>query len=392
MGTRAVPVSGVQPELLKWARVSANMTTADVAEKINKEPDDIEAWEAGRGAPSYSQLERLAYEIYKRPLAIFFLPVAPEEPKPRTEFRSLPDADLSLLKRETVLLIRKAHAFQTALDELYQARNPAEHPIWREIRLTTERPVTVQAEHVRTSLGVSIDQVRAESDDDAALKLWRRAIEARGVFVFKDSFKQREISGFCLRHDEFPVIVINNSTTKTRQIFSLVHELAHVLFNRNGISRFDNAGIDDLPPRDRAIERFCNSVAAEVLVPAPDFATAVREWGHNPQEASDEAISVLANRYHVSRSVILRRFLDEQRVTEAFYLQKDREWTAQRERGGRGGDYYSTQGAYLSERFLQDVVSRYSRRLITKTEAADLIGVKPKNFNAFQDLVLRSAT
>jgi transcriptional regulator with XRE-family HTH domain len=282
MGTRAVPVSGVQPELLKWARVSANMTTADVAEKIKKEPDDIEAWEAGRGAPSYSQLERLAYDIYKRPLAIFFLPAAPEEPKPRTEFRSLPDADLSLLKRETVLLIRKAHAFQTALDELYQGRNPAEHPIWREIRLTTERPVTVQAEYLRTSLGVSIDQVRAEPDDDAALKLWRRAVEARGVFVFKDSFKQREISGFCLRHDEFPVIVINNSTTKTRQIFSLVHELAHLLFNRNGISRFDNAGIDDLPPQDRAIERFCNSLAAEVLVPALDFATAVREWGHNP--------------------------------------------------------------------------------------------------------------
>jgi transcriptional regulator with XRE-family HTH domain len=281
-GTRAVPVSGVQPELLKWARVSANMTTADVAEKIKKEPDDIEAWEAGRGAPSYSQLERLAYDIYKRPLAIFFLPAAPEEPKPRTEFRSLPDADLSLLKRETVLLIRKAHAFQTALDELYQGRNPAEHPIWREIRLTTERPVTVQAEYLRTSLGVSIDQVRAEPDDDAALKLWRRAVEARGVFVFKDSFKQREISGFCLRHDEFPVIVINNSTTKTRQIFSLVHELAHLLFNRNGISRFDNAGIDDLPPQDRAIERFCNSLAAEVLVPALDFATAVREWGHNP--------------------------------------------------------------------------------------------------------------
>ncbi len=76
---------------------------------------------------------------------------------------------------------------------------------------------------------------RVATDDDA-LKLWRRAIEAHGVFVFKDSFKQGAISGFCLRHDEFPIILINNSTTKTRQTFSLLHEL-FLLFNRSGISR-----------------------------------------------------------------------------------------------------------------------------------------------------------
>jgi Zn-dependent peptidase ImmA (M78 family)/transcriptional regulator with XRE-family HTH domain len=394
MGARAAPVSGIQPELLKWARESANMTVDEVAKKLNKNVATIEQWEAGNGAPSYPQLERLAYELYKRPLAIFFLPAPPDEPKPRTEFRSLPDADLSLLPRHTILLIRKGHAFQTALGELYHGTNPTSDALWREFTLTTQQPIAAQAERVRELLGVSIDQVRAEPDDDGALKIWRRAIEARGIFVFKDSFKQSEISGFCLRHDEFPLIVINNSTTKTRQIFSLLHELAHLLFNRNGISRFDNAGIDELPPQDREIEQFCNAIAAQILVPASDFAVAVREWDVDPREASDEAFAILARRYHVSRSVILRRFLDQRRVSEAFYLEKDQEWAAQRQRGGPpGGDYYNTQGAYLSDRFLQDVVATYARRQITKTEAAELIGVKPKNFGAFQDLVvLRGAT
>jgi Zn-dependent peptidase ImmA (M78 family)/DNA-binding XRE family transcriptional regulator len=391
MGARAAPVSGIQPNLLKWARESANMTIAEVAKKFKKLPKDIEAWEKGRGGPTYSQLERLAYEIYKRPLAIFFLPAPPDEPKPRTEFRSLPDADLNLLERQTVLLIRKGRAFQAALDELYQGRNPVEHPIFREVRLTIEHPVTAQAEQVRASLDISLDDVRAEPDDDSALKLWRRAIEKRGIFVFKDNFKQEAISGFCLRHDEFPVIIINNSTTKTRQIFSLMHELAHLLFDRSGISRFDNAGLDELPPQDRAIERFCNSIAAEILVPAADFTAAVREWGHDPTGASDEAFAALASRYHVSRSVILRLFLDQGRITQAFYLQKDQEWSAQHKKSGGGGDYYNTQGAYLSERFLHEVVSRYARRLITKSEAAELIGVKPKNFTGIQDLVLRGA-
>ncbi|MEH2546808.1 Zn-dependent peptidase ImmA (M78 family)/transcriptional regulator with XRE-family HTH domain [Bradyrhizobium sp. AZCC 2262] len=380
---------GVQPELLRWARDSANMTIVDVAEKFKKRPEEIEAWENGEGGPTYAQLERLAYEIYKRPLAIFFLPSPPDEPKPRTEFRSLPDADLSSLQRHTVLLIRKGHAFQAALEELYQGRNPTERPLWRETSLSTQRAVSPQAQRVRDLLGVSLEQVEEASTDDEALKLWRRAIEARGVFVFKDSFKQGEISGFCLRHEEFPIILINNSTTKTRQTFSLLHELAHLLFNRSGISRFDDAGIDELPPQDRAIEKFCNSVAAEILVPARDFAIAVR--GLDPLHASDEEFAAVARRYHVSRSVILRRFLDQGQVSEAFYLEKDREWANQRGRGGSGGDYYNTQGAYLSERFLRDVVSGYSRRVISKSEAAEMIGVKPKNFDAFQDLVLRGA-
>lgn len=383
---------GAQPVLLKWARESANMTVDDVAARFNKPGAVVAAWESGEAGPTYAQLERLAYEIYKRPLAIFFLPEPPDEPKPRTEFRSLPDADLSTLQRHTVLLIRKGHAFQTALDELYQGRNPVDRPLTRELHLSAAQPMSPQAQRVRELLGVSLDQVREAATDDDALKLWRRAIEARGVFVFKDSFKQGEISGFCLRHEEFPIILINNTTTKTRQVFSLLHELAHLLFNRSGISRFDDAGIDELPPQDRAVERFCNSIAAEILVPALDFAVTVREARLDPTKATDDEFAAVARRYHVSRSVILRRFLDQGRVTEEFYLEKDREWAAQRVRGGPGGgDYYNTQGAYLSERFLRDVVAGYSRRMLSKSEAADMIGVKPKNFDAFQDLVLRGA-
>jgi Zn-dependent peptidase ImmA (M78 family) len=391
MGAKGTPVGGVQPRLLKWARETANMTSAEVAQKFNKRAEDVEDWEEGRSAPTYSQLERLAYDVYKRPLAIFFLPDPPAEPRPRSEFRSLPEADLTLLQRQTVLLIRKGHSYQAALGELYEGRNPVDRPIFRELTLRTDRPISRQAVQIRTALEVSLDTVRAEPDANSALKLWRGAIESKGIFVFKDSFKQRDISGFCLVHPEFPIILINNSTTKTRQIFSLIHELTHLLFNRSGISRFDDRGIDELPQQDRSVERFCNAMAAEVLVPTADFEIAVREWGGDPRTASDDSFGELASRYHVSRSVILRRFLEEGRVTREFYLQKDREWIAQVEKAREGGDYYNTQGVYLSERFLRDVVSRYARRLITKSEAADLIGVKPRNFGAFEDIVLRGA-
>lgn len=388
----AEPVNGLQPTVLRWARETANLSVAEVAEKLKKPTDTVEAWEAGAGAPTYAQLERLAYDLYKRPLALFFLPAPPSEPRAQTEFRSLPADDLIALDRDTVFLIRKARAFHFALQEVFGSRSPVDAPLWKEIRLSENSPIGPQANAVREALGVSLDDQREWQDPDQALKEWRRRIEARGIFVFKHTFKQREISGFCLVKDEFPLIMVNNSTTKTRQIFSLLHELAHVLSNRNGISTFDDSRIEALPNSDRTIERFCNAVAAEILVPEKDFRLQAQQWAVDPVDATDEQYSALAERYHVSREVILRRFLDDALVSRSFYQTKSATWNSQKaEKSGGGGNYYATQGAYLSEAFLREVFSRYSRRQLSKFEAAELIGVAPKNLSKLQDQVLQGS-
>ena len=384
---RAEPVSGIQPGLLKWARESANMTTAAVADKMKKTVAVVEAWEAGSSAPSYSQLETLAYDLYKRPLAIFFLPTPPSEPSPKAEFRSLPERDLSALDRDTVLLIRKAHAFQVALAEVFDGRSPAEAPLWRSVRLSPGRPIAPAATRIREELGITFEaQLRANNaSDDDALKMWRRAIEARGIFVFKHTFKQKDISGFCLTHAEFPVIMVNNSTTKTRQIFSLIHELVHILAARNGISSFDERKIGQLPAPERRVEVFCNAVAAEVLVPSADFLAQAAQMSANVESVGDGQFAALASRYHVSRAVILRRFLDSDHVSQTFYESKTQEWDAQKAEKGSGGNYYATQNAYLSERFLREVFTRYARRQISRDDAADLVGIAPKNLERLED-------
>jgi Zn-dependent peptidase ImmA (M78 family) len=383
---RAEPVTGIQPGLLKWARESANMTTADVAHKLKKSVAVIDSWENSQSAPSYSQLETLAYDLYKRPVAIFFLPAPPSEPSPKAEFRSLPEGDLSALNRDTVLLIRKARAFQLSLTELFDGRSPAESPLWRAIHLSAGQPVPPIAARIREELGITLQiQLQTNNADDDALKMWRRAIEKRGVFVFKHTFKQKDISGFCLRHSEFPVIMVNNSTTKTRQIFSLLHELAHILADRNGISSFDERKIERLSPPERAIEVFCNTVAAEILVPMEDFRVQAALFPADVATAGDDQLAMLASRYHVSRAVILRRFLDNGRVSREFYETKTDEWDSQRVEKSSGGTYYATQNVYLSERFLHEVFSRYSRRQITREDAADLVGIAPKNLAGLED-------
>lgn len=389
---KAVPLPGIQPALLKWARESAHLSTEEVAGRLKKSVEEIGAWETGADAPSYAQLEKLAYELYKRPLAIFFLPSPPEEPSPEAEFRALPDADLRNLRRDTVLLIRRARAYQASLVELFSGRSPAAEPLWKRVKLDASKPSAQQAASVRALLGVPAPGARewGASDGDEALKVWRKAVESGGIFVFKDTFKQSEISGFCLEHPELPIVVINNSTTKTRQIFSLLHELAHILMGRRAISTFDEAPLTRLPPAEQKIERFCNQIAADILVPPEDFAAQTSALPKNIEALPSEVFAALAARYRVSREVILRRFRDAGRVSQSFYEERKREWDGQKiDKGSSGGSFYLTKGAYLSERLMSEVFARYGRRQITVDEAADFIGVKPKQVEELESRFLR---
>ncbi|WP_292537965.1 XRE family transcriptional regulator [Mesorhizobium sp.] len=390
--SKIVPLPGVQPALLKWARESAHLSLEEVAGRLKKAVEEIDAWESGANAPSYAQLEKLAYELYKRPLAIFFLPSPPAEPRPEAEFRALPDTDLRRLSRETVFLIRRARAYQASLVELFDGRSPIAEPLWKRVDLDVSKPIAPQAAVVRASLGVPAPGANewGGADGDEALKLWRKAIEAGGVFVFKDTFKQREISGFCLEHPELPVVMINNSATKTRQIFSLLHEVAHVLIGWRAISTFDDAPLKRLPPAEQRIERFCNQIAAEILVPAQDFASQVAGLPQNVEALSSDRFAALAARYRVSREVILRRFRDADRVSQDFYERRKLEWDGQRVgKESSGGSFYLTKGAYLSERLMSEVFARYGRRQISVDEAADFIGVKPKQVDELESRFLR---
>lgn len=384
------PVTGLQPAILKWARESIGMSVEEVAHRLKRSPEEVRAWESGSDAPTYVQLENLAYKVFKRPLAVFFLPAPPPEAAPVREFRTLPEADLQALHVDTYLQIRRAHAYQVALRELFEGQNPNTRCLWRELELSIAQPVTRQAAVLRKVLGISLEQQLAWKSAEVALKAWREAVEEGGVFVFKAPFKQKEISGFCLLDDAFPLVYLNNSTTKTRQIFSLLHEVAHLLFRVNGISKFDDDYLPQLQPGIRRIERFCNQLAAEVLIPSDDFAVQISVMPSQAQAFPDQVIANLASRYGVSREAILRRLLDQQRVSKPYYEQKAKFWASQKKTAGKG-NWYASQNAYLSDRFAREVISRHYRNQLSVEQAAEYLGIKAKNFAGLEQRILQGA-
>ncbi|CAE6505599.1 XRE family transcriptional regulator [Nitrosomonas nitrosa] len=389
----------VNSEILRWARLSLHLTVDEVALRMKRDITEIEAWERGEAFPTYVQLETLAYDIYKRPLALFFFPTPPEEESIDRSFRTLPEYELERIPPRMRFLLRKARVLQLNLAELHEGVNPSRQQIIHDLHFESTVAAADMAERVRSYFDVTLEQQQNWKTIDDALKYWRETLEDKGVFVFKDSFnppgrKRADIggspfSGFCLYDSEFPVIYVNNNKPKTRQIFTLFHELAHLLMHTGGVDTRVDDYIEYLTGDSKRIEVLCNQFSAEFLVPMRDFA--VRSAGIS---VDDITISNLANFYYVSRETILRRLLDQGQVGQQYYEQKAQQWLEEREQGGEGsGNHYLTKGAYLGERYIEAVFSRYHKGRISVEQAADYLGEKTKNVPGMEDwLFKRGAT
>jgi Zn-dependent peptidase ImmA (M78 family) len=381
--TNANPIS---PAVLRWARVTAGLTTEDVVAKLKRKKvtaTTIEEWEQGASSPTYLQLEALAYKVYKRPLAIFFFPLPPDEETPQQEFRTLPDSAIEQLSPRMRYLLRQATAMQVNLRELFEGSNPAESQILRKLRFDLDMPIDELAQSVRDFLGVTIEQQLRWRSSDTAFKEWRSALEEHGVFVFKDAFRDDTVSGFCLDDKDFPLIYVNNSSATTRQIFTLFHELAHLLAGTGGIDTPRDLYIASMSGNNRRIEVLCNQFAGAFLVPREHFRQQVAE-----NTISESRVADLSREYSVSREVILRRLLDDKLISQAYYSQLVGKWTQEGPKSsGSGGDYYLTKRVYLGERYLTTVFSQHYQGKISVEQLADYLGVKVRNVPGMETLL-----
>jgi Zn-dependent peptidase ImmA (M78 family) len=377
MANEGLPVT---PALITWARTRAGLSIDD-AKNFGK----IGEWERGESAPTYPQLEALASAL-KVPIAVFFFPEPPTGPDIAKTFRTLPNAEFEQIPGRVKFLLRKAKAFQLNLMELTRGRNPATRLITRDLKFSRDDNVADSANQLRTYLGISIEAQQSWQDDETALKEWRRALQAVGVYIFKDAFKANEFSGFCLFDEIFPLIYVNNSASKTRQIFTVFHELAHLLFETSGIDTLHNDYISRLRDDPRRIEIFCNHFAAEFIFPESVFADAMT--GQEPTEATAES---LAGRYHVSREFIFRRFLDRGWVDDATYREAAARWTRQ-QGSGSGGDYYWTKLSYLGREYVALALSEFHQSRISEAQLADYLDTAPKNLSGIQNYFSRGTT
>lgn len=373
----------VRPELLVWAR---ERSTRDLAELATRFPKLWE-WEQGTLAPTLKQLESFA-RATRTPIGYLLLQEPPDEPIPIADYRTMGD---QAVRRPSPDLLDTLQLCLQRQDWYAEwARATGQERAEFVGSLTSDTPVVDAARVMQDALDYG-PAVRGRTWADAFRLLIDRA-EAIGVLVMvngvvgnntRRKLNPTEFRGFSLVDEFAPVAFVNGADTKAAQIFTLAHELAHLWI---GVSALSDADPSSLP--DIAVERWCNQVAAEFLVPLASLRDAFRAG--QPLTAE---LDRLASLYKVSTLVVLRRIFDAQSLTweqyrDAYATELDRVlgFLEEQAEGGGGGNFYNTQPLRASRRFSQALISSALEGTTLYREAFQLLGVRSvSTFNELAD-------
>ena len=379
------PTALVRPALLRWARESYGLSLEEAARKIGVAPKRLESWERGDERPTVAQLRKVA-GVYKRPLSVFFLPEPPRDFDALRDFRRLPETDPTVeYSPELRRHMRRAQEIREAALELAEGEGPGRID---DLRAAVDESPEDVAGRLRGILDVTLERQKAWTSPYQALREWRRAVEGLGALVLQMSrVGLREARGFSVTERPIPVIVLNPKDHPHGKIFTLMHELGHVLLSESGVCEWTH------PSRSRSdarrIEAFCNHLAGAVLVPSREL-LAETEVASPRETWGDEVLTKLARRYQVSREVILRRLVLLGYASAEFYEQRRERFLREYEQRSGGG------GAVPYERrvvnafgtaFVERVLDAYHERRISLSSVAGLLDVRVRHLRGIEEEV-----
>jgi len=353
-------------------------------EELNRFP--YAKWEAGEAQPTFRQLEEYAKATYT-PVGFLFLQEPPQEKLPIPDFRTFGDRPARTPSPDLLDSIYACEQRQAWYHDYAEAAGAGPVPLVASQSLQT--PPESAAAALRGELGFGLDRRVEFSNWSEAFAGLRDHAEDAGVLVMTSGvvgsntrrvLDPDEFRGFALVDDLAPVVFVNGADTKAAQIFTLAHELAHVSLGESAVSRADLSDLDDA----NASERWCNQVAAELLVPRESLLDA-----YDPPADLTQELERLAKYYKVSTLVVLRRIadtglMDRATYRSAFNADYQRVRELQAAGASQGGSFYNTTPVRVSKRFARALIADTLEGRTSHREAFHLLG--SKKFSAFEGL------
>ena len=370
----------LQPAVLRSARERARLDVAELARKVGVRPERVTEWEMS-GAITVVQADKLAHRTYT-PVGFLYLDEPPEDRLPISDFRTRrgdalqrPSPDLL----ETVYLMQRRQAWMH--DDLVEEESD---PLGFVGAHGLDSPPRRVADAMRDALRLTDGWAAAVGTWSDALRRLRNRIEDAGVLVVfngivgnntRRKLDPDEFQGFALVDEYAPLVFVNSADFKAAQMFTLAHELAHIFVGADGVSRFEA-----LQPPDDETEDFCNSAAAEFLVPGRELRAA---WD-SASRASDPYHSI-ARQFKVSSLVAARRALDLELISRRIFFEfyaayKDNELRGIRRGEAGGGNFWSTQRWRIGPRFGAAAARAVKEGRLPYREAYGLTGISGDTF------------
>jgi Zn-dependent peptidase ImmA (M78 family)/transcriptional regulator with XRE-family HTH domain len=353
----------INPKLLEWARKESGFAETQIAEAVSVHTDKYMHWEKNGTEIPFGKLKDLSKQL-KRQVATFFLEEVPPKNKKPKDYRNLGRED-SKLSPETLLAMRRANKYHTMAFELEGEDYWNHRYDWlKEVSKYKDNDSIIK--WLRKKLKISIeDQFHFKSNSDA-YKKWRSAIEENlGILTFQFSMPVKEVQGFCYSETLPYSIVANSKYSEAGRIFTLFHELAHILKHQSGICLPEHVS------SNQQIELDCNLFAGMFLLPSNAIIIT---------QDVDEILK-FSRRFKISSEVYLRRMFEEKHLSQGEFFRL-LEVIKSRVKPVKKGFAKSTPlQRSINQRgvtFFNSVMEGVNKNKITYSKASDALGLSIK--------------
>ncbi len=375
--------ANINPLILRWARERLQLPVEEAARKLGLKPERLEAWERGESLPTFRQAQQLSRVLYI-PFGYLFLSHPPLTTLPMADFRALPASQRGKFSPELEDMLNDARRKSDWLRERRIALGQL--PLSFVGRFSTNTLAQTISDDIRDVLDLPLPTARDARTWEEHLRILVTHAEQAGIVVLQSGYvgsnthrtlSVKEFRGFVLADPYAPLIFINSKDTINGRIFTLAHELGHLWTGTSGVS---NPEAELTKPEQPRIERLCNQIAAELLVPAKLLK---ERWSDGL--LTEEKIEELAREFRVSSLVILTRgyetgLLGKQEFQSAYTqaVQTIQEMRADEFQPPSGGDFYRTFQTRHGRVFLREIAQAVREGVVLYKDAASLLSVKPK--------------
>ena len=294
----------ITPSVLRWAMDEAGVDEPQLAKAASVSADTLQGWLQGHEKPTLTQVRKLAQALHRQ-LAVFLLPSPPPATERALELRASPGSSRRPLNPVERRHVRRTERLQEVVSWLTRelGAQSAQLPAAR-----IDEPAVDAAARFRSALQVSVEQQTRFKSLSHAFDRWREALGSLGVLVFQFPLGRESCRGFSLWDADAPVIVINTAWNEAARIYTLFHELGHLITRTESACGDGDLGWRVAQHPDR-IERWCEEFAAAALLPEPAVRAFVLDQG-GASIAEVAAVRRLARKFHVSLTASCLRLVE----------------------------------------------------------------------------------
>lgn len=359
----------INPQRIIWSCEEFGITPDILSTQLKISRENFEKTLNGDDGITVNQLRTIA-QYFKRGL-LFFLEEEPvnEETIHSPQFRTL-TGQKPLLSPELKVLIERIEKQRDIYINLLDDLGIEEDFDWNRYRLPSNsiQDIKRSANRIRSWLGLANQETFAT---------YRSKVENKGIFVFVTNgyrgqwqiAKDDPIRGFSLYYPTYPIIAIKKQISVRPQVFTLMHELGHLLLHRDGFIDDENDFYSN-----QGKEKVANEFAGNILVP-DEFLSQIdmSEFPYNEVSAYSSYLNDYSKRWAVSTEVILRRFLNEG-ILENRYYEEYRRWRiglpSKSQEGGSRTTRFKEPIRMFGVRFVGTVLNAYHENRVTLAKAS----------------------